>query len=520
MGTTNKSFIIHPFLFAVAPVLYFLSVNLEELSIFDSKILLTILAVIILSIFLWLIFGFILKNKNKGAILASLFLIFFFSYGYIHALIPTFRIPLGITTLGPDKVLFIFGVLVLGVVFVGLWRTDKILNRLTGFSNVVGIALLSILLVKIVPHEFSSREISRPGAEPVNTKQLTAEEKERLPDIYYIILDRYARADVLKENYGYDNSEFINYLESKGFYVASQSYANYPRTWTSLASSLNMKHLTYLEDELGEDFQSRKPVYEMIQDYEVWRFLKARGYRFIHFGDWVSFTAKNRFADENVNYFGLMGDEFLGSFLKNTLIYPIYNIIFPIDEIARRRHLYKFARLQEMPTVEGPKFVFVHMLIPHEPFVFDRFGSSVTPEQVANRSLEENYLGQLIFLNQKMKEVIDTLLADSPKPPIVVVQSDEGPFPSGWLTDEESGDDWQKQSFEDLKTKTAILNSYYLPGVDVKKLLYPTTTPVNSFRIIFNQYFGSSYDLLPDQIFIPAPNSLYKFVDVTENFLD
>jgi hypothetical protein len=514
MGTPNKSFIIHPFIFTIAPVLYFLSVNLEELSIFDSRVLLTMLAVILLAAILWLVFGFILKNKNKGAILTSLFMVFFFSYGYIHALIPNFKIPLGIITLGPDKVLFISGMLVLGAIFVWLWRTSRSLIWITGFLNVVGIALLAILLVRIVPNEFSSRKVLQPGVEHVNTKQLTAEEKEKLPDIYYIILDRYARADVLKESYGYDNSEFIGYLESKGFYVASQSYDNYPRTWTSLASSLNMKHLTYLKDELGEDFQSRLPVYKMLQDYEVWRFLKERGYKFTHFGDWVSFTSKNRFADENINYFGLMGDEFLGNFLKNTLVYPIYQKIFPLEEIIRKRHLYKFSKLQEMPAVEGPKFVFAHFLIPHEPFVFDKDGNPLTSQQVAQRSLKDNYLGQVIFLNQKMKEVIDSLLAGSAKPPIIVIQADEGPFPLDWA--EKLGSGLLGLDNENLKVKTAILNAYYLPGTDTKEVLYQTVTPVNSFRIIFNQYFGSSYELLPDRVFLSEEGYPYKFIDVTD----
>src|SRR3972149_7925865 len=126
-----KKLIIHPFLFAITPVLYFLSVNLEEISSFDTKVLLTGLVVVLLTTILWFVFESILKNKDKGSISTSLFLIFFFSYGYIHALIPNFKIPLGITTLGPDKVLFISGMLVLGAVFVGLWRTDKSLRRLT-----------------------------------------------------------------------------------------------------------------------------------------------------------------------------------------------------------------------------------------------------------------------------------------------------------------------------------------------------------------------------------------------------
>lgn len=516
-----KKLIIHPFLFAVAPVLYFLTVNIEELSIIDSKVILTGLASLALATVIWLIVVAVLRSKEKGALWTSLFLIFFFSYGYLHALIPNFKIPLGITALGPDKAIFIVGGLILTVVFVALWKTRKNLGSVTGFLNVAAIVLLAGLLIKIIPAEFNSeKKPALANSEPVTTKELTAEEKEKLPDIYYIILDRYARADVLEETYGYDNSEFISYLESNDFYVASKSYANYPRTWVSLASSLNMNHLTYLEGELGADFQSKLPVYEMLQNYEVWRFLKGRGYKFIHFGDYVSFTSKNRFADENINYFGLMGDEFVSNFLANTVINPIYKKLFPPDKIARERHLYKFSRLAEMANEDGPKFVFAHFLIPHEPFVFDKDGNSLSPNQVAERSLAENYLGQVIFVNAKIEELIDRLIAESKAPPVIILQSDEGPFPPGWLTDEESDDDWQKQSFTNLKAKTAILNSYYLPGVDASRVLYPTITPVNSFRIIFNQYFGASYDILPDQVFVPAPGSLYKFINVTRDFRD
>jgi hypothetical protein len=72
------------------------------------------------------------------------------------------------------------------------------------------------------------------------------------PDIYYIILDGYARADVLSNLYGYDNSDFIKPLEQRGFNMASQSRSNYPRTLLSLASSLNMKYLEPVSEPLRE----------------------------------------------------------------------------------------------------------------------------------------------------------------------------------------------------------------------------------------------------------------------------
>ena len=56
------------------------------------------------------------------------------------------------------------------------------------------------------------------------------------------------------------------------------------------------------------------------------------------------------------------------------------------------------------------------------------------------------------------------------------------------------------------------MNAYYLPGHNDK--LYPTITPVNTFRLIFDTYFGGKYDMLPDiSYFSPVPK-LYQFTEI------
>ncbi len=61
------------------------------------------------------------------------------------------------------------------------------------------------------------------------------------PNVFYIILDGYARADTLQRVCHCDNSDFLNFLRSRGFYVADEACANYPMTFMSVASSLNMR---------------------------------------------------------------------------------------------------------------------------------------------------------------------------------------------------------------------------------------------------------------------------------------
>ena len=67
--------------------------------------------------------------------------------------------------------------------------------------------------------------------------------EDLLPDIYYIIVDAYARNDILLDQFGFDNSEFYEFLKNRGFYVAYQSLSNYLWTHLSLASSLNMDYI-------------------------------------------------------------------------------------------------------------------------------------------------------------------------------------------------------------------------------------------------------------------------------------
>jgi hypothetical protein len=66
-------------------------------------------------------------------------------------------------------------------------------------------------------------------------------------------------------------------------------------------------------------------------------------------------------------------------------------------------------------------------------------------------------------------------------PPIIVLESDHGPT-----------------SYGGAKNRIGNLMAYYFPGKDMDSLAYPTITPVNSFRLVFNAYFGGSYPLLDD----------------------
>lgn len=115
-----------------------------------------------------------------------------------------------------------------------------------------------------------------------------------------------------------------------------------------------------------------------------------------------------------------------------------------------------------------------------------------------------------------MENLINTLLSNSEIPPIIILQADEGPYPRRYDPDEKKFS-WKKATDEEFRKKFGILNAYYLPNVD-KSTLYPSITPVNSFRLIFNLYFNTDFELLPDKsYFFTDSRRIYSgFYDITD----
>jgi len=514
--------VVHPLLFAMFFVLALYSANANEVS--PSEIIMPLIAAIgfalLVLLLALLLIGLIRKLKkpqkpskpyqiwdlNKAAIIASIFVVLFFTFGHIIAAITGGQVTLGL--LLPLVWLAIFFV---GAYFVVMTRKD--LHKLTVALNIVAITLVIIPAISIVVNEtnYTGKYATVTGEMDINSDDLV--KPETLPDIYYIILDRYASASTLREVYDFDNSEFINYLSSKGFYVANESRANYTKTRSSLASSLNMDYINYLSDQYGEKYQDLGPIYEIMEDNVVWRLLKSVGYEFVYFGSWWEPTRENVYADVSSSYAQI--PDFTNLVLKTTLAYPIAATLGLIDDSSTTHYncaLYTFNHIAEMSDNVEPIYVFAHMLLPHPPYVFDKEGNYLTAEAASKKSREVNYIEQLTATNDMATELIDGLLSSSKVRPIIILQADEGPFPRG--TDFPTFK-WEDASEIELKEKYGILNAYYLPDI-TEDVLYPSITPINSFRLIFNLYFGADFMLLPDKSYAFYGDHPYKFFDVTD----
>jgi hypothetical protein len=313
-------------------------------------------------------------------------------------------------------------------------------------------------------------------------------DKTNQRDIYYIILDAYGRADVLQSLLGYDNSDFLNSLRQRGFYVADCSQANYAYTEFSLTSSLNYNYIDQLDVS-----HSRAERIALLKHSAIRSFLDANGYEIVAFPTGWAFT-EWKDADLYVDYQHPVTSltEFESLILDTTMFrvasdFRSSNQADASHKDLRRLRVFSLLEnIKRLPQRDGKLFVFAHLVVPHLPYTFGPNGE-VPAFQGKNATHEEigaAYVDQVKFVNKEVLDVIDTLIQNSEVPPVIIVQGDHGPLPD--LTEEPS-------------QRLPILNAYYLPGIPTDKILYPSISPVNSFRVVLNSYFGQDLPLLQDQ---------------------
>lgn len=523
---------LHPWLLATAPVLLVYQHNIQMLR---PSMLVVPLA---LAIGLAAILGVALRRwgpdrgGRRSAALASWVLVAFYGYGAIVYLLQWAPFYVGVGPLGPGEIAL---AICLGLIVIGgraIRRTGRPLVGATAFLNVATLVIVATAVVGIVAFELTGRVGESPDVNRVRDRDLEPADQVREEggrrDIYYLVFDRYASARTLRDVFDYDNDAFLQGLRDRGFYVAERSRANYPKTFESLASSLNMRHLTDLEAEIGDGQRDQTALYEMLQDHRVGRILQEYGYRYVHLGARWDPTHRNPNADVNHVYGASAGlDDFLRNLLQHSMLYPLLRGLWPeadFDEEQRRRVRFKFEKLADIPDQDGPTFAFAHFLVPHPPFVFDRECRPRAPADGAADSAVERaeaaYLDQLICLNGMIESLLDEILDRSPQDPIVILQSDEGPCePLAEFQMSQCGVrlDWTTLSTDALRAHMEILNAVHLSGIDAEAAFGPDATPVNTFRLVFNHYFDGNYERLPDASYIfPGVEAPYRFIDVTD----
>jgi hypothetical protein len=451
----------------------------------------------------------VLRDPWRAGLLTTLLVTLFYWYGHVWNVIGAWlggQLPFVVLW----AALALVGIVV--ILRAGDWKRPA-----SGFLN-----LLAMLLVLLNGFDIAAYTLGSDPADALPTGSGTgAEGGGREPDIYYLIFDRYASGEVLREHYGFDNGPFLDALRDRGFFVADGARANYIKTPLSLVSSLNMEYLDgqRLTADAASGGDSGVIHRQLRGPLTVPAELKKLGYRHVHIANWWEPGATNATADTVLRYEG--SSEFSSAVLRMSALgaFGAGAQLDPYDRAVLRQHtLFEFRALERLADEPGPKFVFAHFLVPHPPYVFRSDGSYVSNEPIATPDEREGYLRQMEYVNARILSLVDRLLArPAADRPVIILQADEGPFPVRYDADEWRFD-WHGATTEELDEKFGILNAYHLPGVDPEEAgLYPSITPVNSFRVVLNAYFGTDLPLLEDRIFAHrSQQDFYDFFEVTD----
>ena len=496
-----KSLIIHPFLFAIFPVVLIFSF-IYELPINYLALLILLISVVIF--LLLILLRWIFKDSTKAGIVLSFLLILFIGFAYLHT--ELFGVEIGGINIGSYTALLIpFSI----IFFLGIYYLIKTKNKLNNASKIFNIVSLALILIVVFyTGIYNSENMEINSSKNLELLVLPDVEQTNLPDIYYIILDEYAGSVSLQKEFNFDNSDFYSALSKRGFYMPSTNYSNYPYTLLSVPSVLNMQYLNFLSEELGTESTDASPLGELLEKNLVMQNLKSKRYHIVSFYAGTNAAGSTLFVNEK-----LCVDQYILSELKGLVMRFIplsYSDSRQSYHDKRSEILCTFSEIPKiMDRISQPIFVYAHMSIPHDPYVFDADGNPVTfSSKTSDQSTEKKfYLEQLKFTNKKVIETVDAILSKSEKPPIIIIQSDHG---------ERIGIDWDNPTKEMIRQGFNNLNAYYLPN-DGKNSLYDSISPVNSFRVIFNEYFNADFELLDDKYYwLKSDERPYDLKDVTE----
>jgi hypothetical protein len=494
-----RDFPWYAILFALYPILTLLAHNIGQVEFSVAyRALLTSALVSVLSL---LILYLVLRDWKKAGILTVLWLMAFFFYGHVFGYIKGLEINGRI--LGRHTYFMaVWLVLFLGLAWLtlrGSWQA-----MIIPILSTMSIVLVLFPLYQLISYQYSISK--RTGITPPEIS-LPIQSPETPPDIYFIILDMYGRNDVLVEEFEYDDGFFLKQLEELGFYIAACSQSNYHSTSYSLSAALNGNYLTALSDQFTAENKDTALMWHLIQNSAVETVLRKQGYKVVAFETGYAWTEW-----EDADYFYALKSPKINNFedllLRNSLpaVFSEKGYLDTYLLTADRRKydlsLYVLDELENVPLLPGPKFVFVHLTIPHPPFVVGRNGEfEVVPPHYENNEdyylkdeYKIGYRNQMAFLNMRLPQVFQAILEKSAQPPVIIVQGDHGP------------------RFVEIDKQLDILNAYYFPEPQPK--LYSSMTPVNNFRLIFNTYFGASLPYLSDKSYASELDRPYDFKEI------
>ena len=473
------------FLLPVFFVLHGFSEYYGFVSMKDS--LLLVLAYTAACLVLGCLFWLLYRNIEKAALITFLLMAWYFFFGSMHDFLKNHFQGTFITRYSfivTASFLFFLVVIIL------LKKRKSTFRELFTYLNLLLILLLASDLVLFAAKITRKKE----GLAFEQKKEFLLRcDSCKKPDIYFIILDEYAGNTELKELFNFDNSAFENELRNRGFHISGESTSNYNITHYSIASTLNMGYLE-LNPKATEQ-ENYKYCAGLMNNNLAFNFLAAHGYHIYNkpFFDLPGQSSQHhdKFLPSNRKL--ITAQTFL-SRISRDIIFNIASGKFhfkPLlkkymyDVLHKNENIIQLTREIAATQTSKPKFVYIHLMMPHFPYYFDSVGNSRSLDSLVKTQPTDiaGYTGYLQYCNKRLLKLVDDLKTTSSEAPVIILLGDHG--------------------FRHFKNKGEPryyfmnLNAVYLPDKNYH-LLYDSMSNVNLLRVVFNTQFHQDFPILKD----------------------
>ncbi|MGH7638145.1 MAG: hypothetical protein ACREOK_10890, partial [Gemmatimonadaceae bacterium] len=389
-----------------------------------------------------------------------------------------------------------------------------LLSRLRAAGERVRPALVPVTLalgtLVLLATAQAARSLRRAMPAMASTPAPVAAAPDSLPDIYLIVLDEYAAARVTSQLIAFDNREFQDSLRTLGFRIPTATWSNYSFTAASIASMLDMRHIDDVAGRAGRD-RSLVPLNNIIARNAAFTLARSHGYRIVFvpssgFEGTRSHPAAERTLGPDTPL------EWLAEHATSPLAVEMakLSVIGSALKAARVRlgspwrEMGPFRRLREAVTEPGPKFVFAHAMMTHQPYQFTADCDWAT----LNSSVFglAGYRAQIECTNRQLLDIVEDILA-SARPSVILLQGDHGSSVLGGLI----LDDPRTASAAQVAERLDAFSAYRLADGSA---LPDTITPVNLLRLVFNRYLGTALPLQSNNAYFSVLGRTYDFVPV------
>jgi hypothetical protein len=456
----------------------------------------------------WLVLVSLVSNHRAAALAVTTLMLSTFNHAGIAHLAGSSPIVIPLIYAG-----------VVGFAVVLLRAGERAKALTTHATQILTLALIALIVA------IGAAEWARPTLTVESEGVVATSDASDRPDVYVLILDGYGRADILRDQYSFDNT-LVPALRSRGFFVADESASNYPQTTHSLASALNVSYLPELLGQPGTPAHNRRNLADLITHNRVFRSFAAAGYEIRAYSSEYHLV-RPAGARERPAPVGYMTD-FAYSAYESTAAPVLFQIAgrprawLPLA--LHRRHirwtLDDLARRAGEPH-QQPRLIFAHILTPHPPFAFNADGTS-RPTKLpallgdgdhwaaiahgAGESYRSGYVDAVSFLNARLLHVVGSVVTDAVRPTVIYIQGDHGPG---------AGLKWSSAERSDVRERHGIMLAMRLPD-GAQPPLGHTTSPINAFRVLLNRALGSRLPAVADRSYFATWEEPLAFLDVTD----